>query len=262
MTVDPDKNAPAPVASPPKKPRNPVELFLVRGGIALLILLVAVQAHARLGYEMSLKKFKNHLAAEEETTVPLLMKDVPGMIVGFPSRSKKEDRHWHAVVYKWQGITQAYEIRMLYDSTEDQPAVLAMETANPPLETPMVYDDAPAAEAAPQPDYAAMAGAGRSGPRPDPMTNDQDGDGKLSKEEAPERMAANFEEWDTNSDGFVDQEEIAARFAQRRGGGRAPGGDGERPQRPTAEGDQPSAEPAKEAEKAADVPADAAKVLP
>lgn len=286
MTVDPDKNAAAPVTALVKKPRNAVELFIVRGGIALLVVLAAVQAHARLGYEYSLKKFQHHLASEEETTLPLLIKDVPGMLVGFPSRSKMEERHWHAVVYKWQGITQAYEIRMLYDSSENEPAVLALETADAPPPPPLVQDDSPATESAPQPDYAAMAGGGRGpgmggGPRPDPMANDKDGDGRLSKEEAPERMAANFEQWDANSDGFVDKDEIEAgraRFAQRRGGGggggQPPGGDGERRQRPAAESDKPAAEsandadkspegtPAKESEKAADAPADAAKVSP
>ncbi len=47
-------------------------------------------------------------------------------------------------------------------------------------------------------------GMGGGGPRTDRWPNDKDGDGKLSKEEAPERMAANFADWDANSDGFVD----------------------------------------------------------
>ncbi|WLD10672.1 EF-hand domain-containing protein [Planctellipticum variicoloris] len=51
---------------------------------------------------------------------------------------------------------------------------------------------------------------------------DKDGDGKLSKDEAPERMQKNFDQLDRNSDGFVDREELASSFRQGRPGGRPP----------------------------------------
>jgi hypothetical protein len=51
---------------------------------------------------------------------------------------------------------------------------------------------------------------------------DKDGDGKISLDEAPERMAEHFDEHDTNSDGFIDKKEqdaviefIRQRFSQR-----------------------------------------------
>ena len=51
---------------------------------------------------------------------------------------------------------------------------------------------------------------------------DKNGDGKISPEEAPERMAEHFGEHDTNSDGFIDKKEqaeviefIRQRFGQR-----------------------------------------------
>jgi Ca2+-binding EF-hand superfamily protein len=49
---------------------------------------------------------------------------------------------------------------------------------------------------------------------------DANKDGKISKEEAPERMADRFGESDTNSDGFIDKEEQAAVIAaiRRRSG--------------------------------------------
>ncbi len=37
------------------------------------------------------------------------------------------------IVYKWQGLTQSYEIRMPYDSSEKSPAVLSLETADAPV---------------------------------------------------------------------------------------------------------------------------------
>ena len=57
------------------------------------------------------------------------------------------------------------------------------------------------------------------------MAMDKDDDGKISEEEAPERMKAMFGRVDGNSDGFIDKSEIEA-MAARMGGGR--GGPGQR----------------------------------
>jgi hypothetical protein len=58
-----------------------------------------------------------------------------------------------------------------------------------------------------------------------PMQFDADKDGKVSREEAPEPMRNFFDRMDSNSDGFIDAEEIASmrrRFSE--GGGGPPGG--------------------------------------
>ena len=69
---------------------------------------------------------------------------------------------------------------------------------------------------------------GRRGP-PDFSKMDKDGDGRLSREEVPGRMAGFFDSIDTNGDGFVDRKELDAlrsRFGNRGGppGGALPGG--------------------------------------
>lgn len=54
---------------------------------------------------------------------------------------------------------------------------------------------------------------------------DKDGDGKVSKAEAPERMQEGFDRMDTNKDGFIDEAEVRQmmdRFREMRPGG--PGG--------------------------------------
>ena len=60
------------------------------------------------------------------------------------------------------------------------------------------------------------------------MQFDKDGDGKVSKDEAPPQMQSFFGRSDTNGDGFIDRGEIAASAARRKkGGGRGrPGNSG------------------------------------
>lgn len=67
----------------------------------------------------------------------------------------------------------------------------------------------------------------RRGRAPNFATIDADGDGKISKEEAPDRMKQNWDRLDRNSDGVIDKEEQEAisRFVRDRGQG------GERPDR-------------------------------
>ncbi|MBA4016796.1 MAG: hypothetical protein C0483_06390 [Pirellula sp.] len=89
-------------------------------------------------------------------------------------------------------------------------------------------DGAPAANGA-----TPGSGAGQGGPagsRPsggrsmDVMSFDKDGDGKVSRAEAPEQMQAFFDRMDGDADGFISAAEAAAARARRASQGGAPGG--------------------------------------
>ena len=60
------------------------------------------------------------------------------------------------------------------------------------------------------------------------MQLDKDGDGRVSRDEAPEGMRTFFDRMDTNDDGFIDQAETDAlrRRFEAGGGPGGPGGPG------------------------------------
>jgi hypothetical protein len=73
-----------------------------------------------------------------------------------------------------------------------------------------------------------QGGVGKKGG--DPIKKfDKDGDGKISMEEAPPPMKANFAKHDTNGDGWIDAEEAKSLPTPGRQGG-GPGGGGQPPQ--------------------------------
>ncbi len=57
------------------------------------------------------------------------------------------------------------------------------------------------------------------------MRSDANGDGRISREEAPDKLKESFDRIDTNGDGFIDASELSARRKNREGGG---GGGGQR----------------------------------
>lgn len=68
-------------------------------------------------------------------------------------------------------------------------------------------------------------GRGRSGrPSMDLMSFDKDGDGKVSKDEAPEQMQSFFDRIDADADGFIDASEIETMRRNRPAGGGPSGG--------------------------------------
>jgi len=61
------------------------------------------------------------------------------------------------------------------------------------------------------------------------MENDKNGDGKLQKDELPERMQQIMERADTNADGALDKAELEAMASRMQRGPGGPGAPGGRP---------------------------------
>lgn len=257
------------VCADPKPKRNPLERLLVWGGISLAIVVIITEGTARFTYTMSLNALQARVQDDDaEDSKPLTVEEAETLVVGFPQISRENE----VITYRFKGLIKEFgAIHLKHD--EDQ-VVLALETDVPPEiveETVELGPDGdPAAlmthEAEEHSESQGEAGAaggpggvGAGGGRNfDPMQFDKDADGKISLEEAPDRMKETFSEIDTNGDGFADAEEFAARRAARQRereatGGEA-GGGGDRPQRPAGEGDAP-ATPAAEEKPAEPAPA-------
>lgn len=56
------------------------------------------------------------------------------------------------------------------------------------------------------------------------MENDADGDKKISKDEAPQRLKDSFDRMDADGDGFLDEQELKDAFSRRSGRGKRAGG--------------------------------------
>ena len=217
-----------------KNQRNPVERMIVWGGIVILLGVVAVEATARMGYTMTLKRFQGaieRVEAGEGDAVSLAQ--AQALVVGFPSVT--EDEAAEQISFRWSGLLKEYGgIHLVY--TGDAKEIIGLTTDAPPEQEPgpeidneLVLDEPEESEPGGNGGPGGGSGAGEGGPRGfDPMQFDTDGDGQISRDEAPERMAERFDEIDANADGFADADELAASRPQRGPGGPGGGGGGRR----------------------------------
>lgn len=239
--------APASPAPKAKPPRSSTERLIVWGGIVALLVLVGIQARARFGYTMTLNALQARIAEDEGLDPqPLLVSEVDRLLVGWPKKTEETASAHRSVIHlSWRGLTTSYSMTLPYDPTETQPAIMGLETSDAPAEPDPSFAEVgstpatgtPPGSSGPPPgaghDAASGPGGGPTGQGGgrDPMANDADGDGKLSRDEAQGRIAENFDEIDADADGFLDLEEINAwREANPR-----PAADGDRPGRPAAD---------------------------
>jgi hypothetical protein len=240
-----------------KKPRSPVERAAVWGLIVVLLALVAAQARAKVGWSYTSSALRERIKLDEGSDAkPLAVKDLDQFLFGWPSRKVQErTSREQTITLTWTGISgpnglfDPYGIDVLTTTgaeglvleviphgapEPDKPMAQTAPDAGPSSSSPPPGLVGPAGPYGEGPSDGSPGGGGPGGGRFNPMDQDTDGDGKISKDEAQGRFKENFERNDTNADGFVDEAEIAAmreRFRSEGGAGRG---------RPEAESDSES----------------------
>jgi hypothetical protein len=203
------------------------------------LVVVGIEAAAKFGYDRTRSDLQAAITDAESKATPITINQVPQYLSGYYKSSVDKGENRETANYQWNSLFRSYGLHVVYRTGTGN--VIEMYSDNAPEEeqpvrpiaageeVPADYD--PDAVAGEQPAEGAQDGGGRR--QFDPMRNDANGDGKLSLEEASERMKPDFEAIGANKDGFADLEEITAWRAKR---------DAERG-RPSAEGtEQPAAE--------------------
>lgn len=240
----------ASTATETPKSRNPVERAVVRGLIALMLVLVGIEAMAKFGYDRSFAALTAAVAKAETSNETLTIERVPSLLSGFynvKDEGVAEQPLDRTATYRWPSIFKNYGLTLRYRSGFGVVVALASENAPPEEPAPVSIESISNASSGSAAEGDATAnpqagGEGRpmgqegAGGRPmgqgggrrggfDPMQRDADKDGRLSKEEVSERMLAIFDTIDTNSDGFLNAEELAAWRASNPGRGGRPSSD-------------------------------------
>jgi Ca2+-binding EF-hand superfamily protein len=141
------------------------------------------------------------------------------------------------------------------DQNEIDMAVVALRRMDANKDGTISADEmvAPTRSPGRRPDGPPPGGEGGDRPRRGSAPNfaelDKDSDGKISKEEAPERMKERFGQMDQNGDGYLDKEEQdrIAQFIRERMRGAGQGGDRRRqPESGQGETERPTRPPIEE----------------
>ena len=241
-----------------KKPRSPVERVIVWGLILILVAVIFIEWRAKTNYDASFEAVQQEMKASDEGPA-LTLQAAENLREGNPSRSPGEENLNLVTTYRWFSFFKDYEFSLVYtsDPEEANRVILEFRTPEAVEEQPLAPLVAAAAGDGDDSDDELMEDGGPGGPggpgggpRLSPEEQfaelDEDEDGFMQIADAPERRQERLATYDEDEDGKLSEEEYIAaveairaefreRFSNR--GGERPGGEGERPGRPTAESD-------------------------
>ena len=144
----------------PKKKRSPIERVIVWGLIGILFAVALWEGFARFGYQLTLDRWQDAIAAAEsgDGDGALKLAEAEDMVIGFPSRSEQDaEEARKTVTFQWNSLFKRdYRIALTYGG--DPPDVLGLETADAP--------DEEVAEPVVDPEYVETDSPPPSGPPP------------------------------------------------------------------------------------------------
>lgn len=114
------------------KRRSPVERALVWAVICLLIVVAGLEGWSRYGYTRSVRSLQAALAENDKTGKEIPLAEVDRVLYGTPILAGvKRDERRQYVRYTWWSLVRDYEIELTAE-TDDDPAILSLETGNAP----------------------------------------------------------------------------------------------------------------------------------
>ncbi|MFG0332779.1 MAG: hypothetical protein ACF8TS_05385 [Maioricimonas sp. JB049] len=134
QSPDASSSPAADTAGAEKKSRSPVERVVVYGMIAILLVLVSIQAHARFGYTMTLNNLKPLIDDDLPDAEPLPITEISDHIVGWPTRSEGEvSSTVKSIEYRWKGLLgKSYGLTLTYNTLTEPYTVQGMLSDVPP----------------------------------------------------------------------------------------------------------------------------------
>ena len=203
---------PGPESSIAAKPRrSPVERVIVWGGIAILLVLLAIQGRARLGYAWTLSRLQSRLALDDGPEArPLYAKDVDPLVMGWPLRTTEHvSERLDVVEYSWHGLLSSYSISVHYDPTDAEPAVYEVLTGDAPPKADVSISEL-RKQMEESPDVTIDMGSQTLEivQAFHPLQLDANGDGRVSREEGQEQLRELFDQHDADGDGFLSGDEL------------------------------------------------------
>lgn len=162
-TNDSGQSAPASSAGGGKQ-RSPVERAIVWGMIGILLVVVAIEAHARLSHSMTMSALQDMVIQGESGVEYLTLSTVRESIVGFPSEVGLESNQASGGIrLSWFSLLKTYELDLEIETGEEDPMFLGYSTPGMPMdEFPVVApptDVEPSPGVEPLPDDGPPTGA-------------------------------------------------------------------------------------------------------
>ena len=118
-----------------KANRSPVERAIVWGMIGVLLVVVGIEAHGRLGYSSTLNALRAVVKQSEQEAAYLTLSKARESIAGFPSEVVLEPGPFEGTIrLSWFSLLKSYEVDLIIEPGSEDPMFLGYTTPDAPQE--------------------------------------------------------------------------------------------------------------------------------